>query len=129
MSEIVYGDYLCHFNKNHSPKNGQFVSGDGDGDGQVNDRATKFGKVTNEASARAHIKTGKKLMNSSWALTGASLAVALWSTLDPRLSAKAKLAAHAMVAGFALTDLTMYGVGSTQYERGKEYLRNNGIKT
>ena len=30
-------DYLVHYNKNHSKANGQFVSGDGDGDGQVND--------------------------------------------------------------------------------------------
>lgn len=30
-------DYLIHYNKNHSKVNGQFVSGDGDGDGQVND--------------------------------------------------------------------------------------------
>ena len=27
-----YPTYLIHFNKNHSPKNGQFTSGDGDGD-------------------------------------------------------------------------------------------------
>lgn len=31
------GEYLAHFNKNHSSKNGQFTSGDGDGDGIVND--------------------------------------------------------------------------------------------
>lgn len=31
--------YLIHYNKNHSPKNGQFISGDGDGDGVVNDHA------------------------------------------------------------------------------------------
>lgn len=29
--------YLIHFNRNHSPKNGQFTSGDGDGDGIAND--------------------------------------------------------------------------------------------
>lgn len=33
--------YLMHFNKNHSSKDGRFVSGDGDGDGQVNDRANR----------------------------------------------------------------------------------------
>jgi hypothetical protein len=32
-------DYLIHYNKNHSKANGQFVSGDGDGDGIVNDNA------------------------------------------------------------------------------------------
>lgn len=30
---MSYPDYLIHFNKNHSNKNGQFTSGDGDGDG------------------------------------------------------------------------------------------------
>lgn len=29
--------YLIHFNKNHSSKDGRFISGDGDGDGQLND--------------------------------------------------------------------------------------------
>lgn len=32
-----YPTYLVHFNKNHSSKDGRFVSGDGDGDGVVND--------------------------------------------------------------------------------------------
>lgn len=33
--------YLIHYNKNHSPKNGQFVSGDGDSDGITNDHANR----------------------------------------------------------------------------------------
>ena len=36
---MYYPDYLIHYNKNHSPKNGQFTSGDGDGDGISNDHA------------------------------------------------------------------------------------------
>lgn len=31
------GNYLVHYNKNHSKTNGQFTSGDGDGDGIVDD--------------------------------------------------------------------------------------------
>lgn len=34
-----YPSYLIHFNKNHSKANGQFISGDGDGDGIVDDHA------------------------------------------------------------------------------------------
>ena len=34
---MSYPTYLIHFNKNHSSKNGQFISGDGDGDGIVDD--------------------------------------------------------------------------------------------
>lgn len=37
----MYPNYLIHYNKNHSKVNGQFVSGDGDGDGQVNDHAQR----------------------------------------------------------------------------------------
>ena len=35
----MYPDYLVHFNKNHSAKNGRFTSGDGDGDGISNDHS------------------------------------------------------------------------------------------
>lgn len=60
-------DYLIHYNKNHSKTNGQFVSGDGDGDGQVNDRAAK--KAQKEKD-RAKLKaTRKKIINeqkSAW---------------------------------------------------------------
>ena len=36
---MSYPNYLAHFNKNHSSKNGQFISGDGDGDGIADDHA------------------------------------------------------------------------------------------
>lgn len=36
---MYHTTYLIHYNKNHSKANGQFVSGDGDGDGIVNDHA------------------------------------------------------------------------------------------
>ena len=45
---MYYPDYLIHYNKNHSAKNGQFTSGDGDGDGIANDhahRSKKSGKI------------------------------------------------------------------------------------
>lgn len=38
---MSYPSYLIHFNKNHSSKNGQFISGDGDGDGEINDGKKK----------------------------------------------------------------------------------------
>lgn len=34
---MAYPNYLIHYNKNHSKKNGQFVSGDGDGDGTADE--------------------------------------------------------------------------------------------
>jgi hypothetical protein len=47
--------YLIHYNKNHSKANGQFVSGDGDGDGIIDDhhnyaRNKKRGVATSTAS-------------------------------------------------------------------------------
>lgn len=36
---MSHPNYLIHFNKNHSSKNGQFISGDGDGDGIADDHA------------------------------------------------------------------------------------------
>jgi len=41
---MPYSDYLIHFNKNHSKANGQFISGDGDSDGIVNDHAHRSKK-------------------------------------------------------------------------------------
>lgn len=38
---VINDNYLCHYNKNHSKANGQFVSGDGDGDGIANDHANQ----------------------------------------------------------------------------------------
>ncbi len=36
-----FGNYICHFNQNHSPKNGQFTFGDGDGDGASDERGRR----------------------------------------------------------------------------------------
>lgn len=45
MYKAVFNDnYLCHYNKNHSKTNGQFTSGDGDGDGISNDHAHRIEK-------------------------------------------------------------------------------------
>lgn len=38
---MYHTTYLIHYNKNHSKANGQFVSGDGDGDGIANDHANQ----------------------------------------------------------------------------------------
>lgn len=49
----MYPSYLVHYNKNHSKANGQFVSGDGDGDGIVNDHK-------NQKTKRPLLAYGKK---------------------------------------------------------------------
>jgi hypothetical protein len=45
---MEYPSYLIHFNRNHSPKNGQFTSGDGDGDGASDERG-RHGRYKPEA--------------------------------------------------------------------------------
>ena len=57
---VINDNYLCHYNKNHSKANGQFVSGDGDGDGIPNDHAarSKDGKKKKGLSKKAKIGLG-----------------------------------------------------------------------
>lgn len=68
--KAVFNDnYLCHYNKIHSKKNGQFISGDGDGDGVVDEhhrysKNQKYKKMSYEASTNtvknAHREFTKK---------------------------------------------------------------------
>lgn len=56
--------YLCHFNKNHSKTNGQFTSGDGDGDGITNDhRNQKPFKSMSRKEQKAYIKERQEKQN------------------------------------------------------------------
>lgn len=54
---MSYPSYLIHFNGNHSSKNGQFISGDGDKDGIVDDHAhrSKTVKRYSGENARANL--------------------------------------------------------------------------
>lgn len=54
-------NYLVHFNKNHDPKDGRFTFGDGDGDGQLNDRAQRknFKQFKKDAVPGLIFKKGK----------------------------------------------------------------------
>ena len=56
MYKSDYPTYLVHFNKNHDPKNGQFAEGDGDGDGQINDRKQKRIDKVNAHNAKINEK-------------------------------------------------------------------------
>lgn len=57
-------NYLVHFNKNHSTKNGQFVSGDGDGDGIIDDHHNQ--KSSNKkATTKATTTTGSSKSTKS----------------------------------------------------------------
>ena len=70
---MTYPTYLAHFNQNHSPKTGQFINGDGDGDGIIDDhrnqRKTAYGgkskkdyvtKMQSEYESAGHRKSFSK---------------------------------------------------------------------
>ena len=59
---MAYPSYLIHYNKNHSKKNGQFVSGDGDGDGTA-DEHHRYSKNGVKDSKSYNIQ---KEYDSSW---------------------------------------------------------------
>lgn len=69
----MYPNYLIHFNKNHSSSTGQFISGDGDGDGVVNDHKNQTNAKEN---AEALKSLGKKQISS-----GAGVAIAGAATI------------------------------------------------
>ena len=51
--------YLVHFNKNHSKANGQFTSGDGDGDGIVDDHSNQ-GRIKGQVIDKK-LKLGQRI--------------------------------------------------------------------
>lgn len=82
----MYPDYLVHYNKNHSKSNGQFTSGDGDGDGIVNDHANQYKK---DHRAAANIKTnGKKFLKRGLIMKGASTVLLGTSFVSGYISGK-----------------------------------------
>ena len=76
---VQYPSYLIHYNKNHSKANGQFVSGDGDGDGIVNDHSHRSdngssGKVMSRQKARRIRNAGISLCAASAGLQAVNAA-------------------------------------------------------
>lgn len=63
----MYPDYLVHFNKNHSSKTGQFTYGDGDSDGQIDERHryTKGDVKAKVAKATATVKVAAKTVKTA----------------------------------------------------------------
>lgn len=67
---MYYQNYIIHYNKNHSSKNGQFVSGDGDGDGIANDHANRRKEPTHRGTKSMNTKS-KKYIGSGATMFGA----------------------------------------------------------
>ena len=62
--------YLIHFNKNHSSKDGRFVSGDGDGDGQLNDNANR----SKDSGKHMPLKKARRIRTAGIVTTAAGIA-------------------------------------------------------
>lgn len=71
---VINDNYLCHFNQNHSKKNGQFTSGDGDGDGISNDHANQREKKKKGLSKKAKVGIGIAAGVASAAITAGTIA-------------------------------------------------------
>lgn len=105
-------DYLIHFNKNHSKKNGQFDSGDGDGDGIRDDHHNYARNKGDLADAQ------KDQMRSIVNNPGAQ-----------RMAGKAIVGAGKIAAGFAFSKTKL---GKTLKEANykavtKEFLKATGL--
>lgn len=109
---MSYPNYLIHFNKNHSSSTGQFISGDGDGDGVVNDHSHRSGngsseKVMSRQKARRIRNAGISLCAASAGLHVANIASAYAGVGDDWV--------HATALGMSAAGLI---VGATQTVRG-----------
>lgn len=105
--------YLIHYNKNHSKANGQFTSGDGDGDGIANDHANQrksqssAGKNLQSTLDRnkKKLRTGKGLLLGSMGLTAlTAVAGTMWEETEHPLAAAATI-----IAGVGDATMTVVG--------------------
>ena len=62
---MYYGNYLVHFNDNHSSKNGQFIRGDGDGDGQIDERHRYTKAIATAKAAKDKVVSTAKKVKST----------------------------------------------------------------
>lgn len=119
-----YPNYLIHFNKNHSKANGQFVSGDGDGDGIANDHANDRKKKT-AATYNEKIAKGQKRMRVGKGLSigaaGAGAATGALSILADAFDSDAA-AIGSWITG--LGGIALLSIGSSTYASGKKMCRD-----
>ena len=121
--------YLIHYNKNHSSKNGQFTSGDGDGDGIANDHAHRSKGTRNrrvDPTVNNHaFNRGRKNLHTGIGLGIGGVAAASVSNFLKRAAnnvddsdengqkAKMILAGSSYVAGLAGAVLDVAGIVKT----------------
>ena len=128
-------DYLIHYNKNHSSKNGQFTSGDGDGDGIANDHAHRSGNSSRRSGGSsnrnssggltAQQKKNRRILGSGYAMWGASfLATATTMTLGNLYAETDSKAALAGGIVSAAADIALTSAGLANIYRGRARIAN-----
>lgn len=108
---MSYPSYLIHFNKNHSSSTGQFISGDGDGDGIVNDHAHRSNNSSSEKVMSR--QKARRVRNAGISLCAASAGLQL-----ANVATYADIGSdwvHAIGTGISAAGLV---VGATQTIRG-----------
>lgn len=119
-----YPNYLIHFNKNHSKANGQFVSGDGDGDGIVNDHANDRKKKTASTYNEKIAKGGKRMgigKGLLWGTVGGAAATGALSILADTFDSEVAGIAS-WVSAFGTVALS--SIGGSIYASGKKICRD-----
>lgn len=119
-----YPSYLIHYNKNHSKANGQFVSGDGDGDGIANDHANDRKKKTAATYNEKIAKGGKRMglgKGLIWGSVGGAAATGALSGLAEAFDSEIAAAASWVSA---LGTVALLSVGSSTYASGRKMCRD-----
>lgn len=112
MYKAVTTTYLMHFNKNHSKANGQFVSGDGDGDGIANDHANQRKEKSSGQNLRNTINANKKKLRTGRGLLIGSMgldAITIAAGTAWQETENPALMATALIAGAGSATMTIVG--------------------
>lgn len=85
----MYPSYLIHFNKLHSKANGQFISGDGDGDGILNDHLNRMkAKMSERRDSRWAKRNYNRLYKKAYKPVKKSMERYVKEELNPKYSSK-----------------------------------------
>lgn len=112
MYKAVTTTYLMHFNKNHSKANGQFTSGDGDGDGIANDHANQRKERTAGQNLKSTINANKKKLRTGRGLLIGSMgldAITIAAGTAWQETENPALMATALIAGAGSATMTVVG--------------------
>jgi hypothetical protein len=130
----MYPDYLVHFNKNHSPKNGQFTSGDGDGDGISNDhahRSKKDGgrKPITRSQAKAMNTVSKKSIKGGSIMLGVGSGLGFVSRVSSMIANQTdSYVASGIAAATAAAAIPLTAIGTTRVVTGVvKNIKSNNI--